>query len=160
MRAYKDIILTARCNKEELVFRDLFGDIFSPYSSLTDRLLATLILLITLFAVALAIWLGFTLIDHVGVKATNTASVSIVQKKFIPEHTTHEIMPAGNVMVPTTTYHPDQYTLWFDIEGYSTCINVTRDFFDAVTVGDKVAVLYGHGRLTGSPIARTVSPNK
>lgn len=142
------------------MIRDLFEDICSPYASGMDRLIGVLLLILISLTAILVLGLAFLLIDEAGVKSHEVTSTSIVQKEYTPAHTTHGFIPAGKVIIPTTTHHPNRYTLYFDIEGNYTSINVSGEFFDVIRIGDRVEVQYGHRRISGSPIAHTISLNR
>jgi hypothetical protein len=72
----------------------------------------------------------------------------VVDKRFIPAHSTTIISMVGKVSVPTTVYHPDSWRITFRTPDGSDSPNVTREFYQSAKEGDRYRVEYSHGRLS------------
>jgi hypothetical protein len=131
---------------------ELFEDLFSSYSSISDRLLAGLLLLLMVVVVALLTWLAYVLVDQVNVTATRSTVSVIEEKHVIPGHTATTLIPMGKVLMPITSYQAATYHLEYQIEGRVIDSSVEKPFYDQAHVGDRMRVEYGRGRLSGSSV--------
>jgi hypothetical protein len=132
------------------MFRDLLRDIFSQYSTIGERCLALFILIITLVTVGGLMFLVFYFVDSVGIKATKTTTTIIESKEMIPSHSTTTFVMSGKVMIPIKTSYPESYELRFEINGTKCKATVKKEFFDGISVEEKIEVDYGFRRLTKS----------
>jgi hypothetical protein len=132
------------------MFKDIISDIFSHHSSLGDRLLALMIVLIMTIASGLLLFLVLLIVDSAALEGKETTTTTIEQLEVVPAHTTTSNILVGKVMVPQIIHHPESYHVHFDIKDTDTSISVSRPFFDSVDVGQRVEVNYGYGRLSGS----------
>ena len=132
------------------MFKFVWDQIFSPYTHSVDRFLMAVIAVLFLVLLGVLIVGMMSFIDSVGVTPTKTTTTVVEQKHVVPAHTTIAMMLVGKVMVPITTHHPESYYLDFKIDGKDMESSVDKNFFDKLTVGEKIEVDYGLGRLTGN----------
>lgn len=111
-----------------------------------DKFLAVLMALLMVVLVGLMVWLVYLLIDSVGITATNTTITVVESKEVVSAHTTYILV--GKVLVPQ--FQPESYRLHFRIDGTRVSSTVEKDFFDNVSIGDRIEVDYGFGRLSNS----------
>jgi hypothetical protein len=130
------------------MIREILSDIFSPYSLFGERCLAAFVALTIIGVVILLGFLTFSMVDSVGVRSTNKTITIIEDKMVVPAYTTFVLV--GKVMVPQ--HHPESYQLHFDIDGEVVSPDVDMDFFNRVSIGDKIEVEYGFGRLSSSHV--------
>lgn len=128
------------------MFKVIWEDIFSPYSSLGMRFLSVLLLLFILALFCLLGLLGFIAVDTFGVQGTNSTMTVVEVKRVKPPYTTTVLV--GKVPVPQ--YHPTSYWLHFKVEGHIVETTVEKHFFDGVKVGSTIKVDYGLTRLSGA----------
>jgi hypothetical protein len=134
------------------MFKELFYEIFSPYSTFGERSLALFILLLIIFMVGLLAIVGFNIADSTAITPTKTVVTTIELKQTKNAYTT--MVMAGKVMV--SQYHPESYLLHFKIDGEEISSNVDKKFFDSVTKNDKIEVNYGFGRMSHSCVPVTI----
>jgi hypothetical protein len=128
------------------MFKDIWNDIFSPRSSFGERCLAALLLLLVPVLAGVVGVVGYIIVDSVALTPTKTAVTTIEVKQVVPAYMTTLI--AGKVIIPQ--YHPQSYRVRFKIDGEDVSSVIEKDFFDTVSVGDKIEVDYGFGRLSNS----------
>lgn len=134
------------------MIREILDAIFSRSSTLGDRFMAIVIVLIALVAFGILVLLGFIFFDSVGVDASKTAMTVINKKEVIPAHNT--AVPVGKIM--TIQHHPASYRIRFEIDERGVDFSVKKKFFDDIKVGDSIEVKYGYGRFTNSPQPKSV----
>ncbi|MBY0537797.1 hypothetical protein K2P47_00175 [Patescibacteria group bacterium] len=127
------------------MIRDLWDDLVGSGTDLLDRCLALLMFLVIGLGAVLVFFLGYLLIDWIGITSTYSAVTAVEMKQIHSSYTT--LMPVGKLMIPQ--YHPESYSIYFSITNELVSSYVTRSFFTTVDIGDQIQVEYGFGRLSG-----------
>lgn len=118
-----------------------------PMGTVIGILMIVLILLVMVLVGGLI----FTGLDFAW-RESQTGMGRVVNKGFIPAHTTTSMMMVGKVSIPTTHRHPDEWVIGVEIDGCGTDqVSVSQDFYDSTNKGDRLNIEYSTGRFTGNP---------
>lgn len=74
----------------------------------------------------------------------------VSNKEFTPAHTTTTLVMSGKVMIPISTYYPDNYSLIISLGELSDSFSVDENYYNEITIGTKLKILYCHGRMSKS----------
>ncbi len=116
--------------------------------------------------VGLDLFYGFTILNEAWIPASGTAEVIVDRRELVPAQT--NIHFALDVELPLTggqhwqsvlyTSHTEQYWLHFHLGRERFRFPVTRETYERVGTGGRIAVDYGHRRVTGGSIPLYVWP--
>ncbi|MBI1363657.1 MAG: hypothetical protein GC134_06700 [Proteobacteria bacterium] len=115
---------------------------------LADKILLGILWLCAAAVAAIIGLLVFVAIDSIGVD-THPEPGTVTGRTFTAAHTTHGMIMAGKVMVPTTTHYPDKWT--FDVKlvsGPAVTCTVSKSQYDAIADGSAVTAIVKSGRLS------------
>ncbi len=111
-------------------------------------ILSILICLVSLIIIFLIMWGLFTIIDSWFLPRQDGIGI-IMDKNFTPAHNTTHLMNVGNnVIIPTTTHYPDDYSLVIEIDGKNDSISVNKKFFKSVSKDSQVRIEFVLGRIS------------
>ena len=119
-------------------------------SSLGDRVISLILLVMVMAVVVVVLGIIFSIIDSVGIKPARTVKTVVDKKEVIPAHTTTSLVSCGKALVPIRNHHPEAYKLHFQIDRQSHDFGVEKEFFDRLANGSRIEVDYGFGRLSGA----------
>jgi hypothetical protein len=137
---------------------DIISGLFRRGADIEDRIVGGIMSLVVLLAAAMVFGVALVIFDHMGVSYAGVATV-VVEDKYVESSSVITTMvPVGNTMTTSTIVTPETYHVRFLIEGTWVNAPVRKQFFDDVRIGDKLAVEYGLGRVSGNYVPITLTP--
>ncbi|MFA5831793.1 MAG: hypothetical protein WC878_08280 [Candidatus Paceibacterota bacterium] len=102
-------------------------------------------------------WLGYTAINEIAVKEVSAEIRVVHHKQFSPA--TYTQICQGDPMICTPIFIPETYSLCFEFEpSVVACGEVGLYRYVNSEAGQKFFVSYGHGRIDGRYIVRSIKP--
>ncbi len=122
----------------------LWNSVTSRDSSFGERIAASLALLFLVITGGLVSLLVLHTVDVAGIAPVQSANTVITAKEGTPASTSY--VPVGKTIIPQG--RSATFRLYFDIEEKNLSLKVMKGLFEHVSVGDRVVVQYGFGRIS------------
>ena len=128
--------------------REIIVDGFTFADGFTGFLMATLMSALILLVSTIIICGIVYLADNIGMES-QVGYGTIIERTFVPEHTTTSTTYVNNIPVTTTTVIPDAWYVTIKMDDLTDTMSVTYDYYNHAYKNMNVKFRYVSGRFTG-----------
>jgi desulfoferrodoxin (superoxide reductase-like protein) len=96
--------------------------------------------------------LGFAAVDHIGAKSTDIYIAVVESKEHRDSYITTTYIKVGEILVPQTEYHPEEWKLIMASNSLSGTADVSEEIYGETKHGRRAAVKFWMGKISGSVV--------
>lgn len=129
-------------------FKDMLIEPFE-YRDWGNYVLGGIMWLVTLSVATLFIWFSVWLVDSSFLPIKEKEGI-VIDKYYVHSYYSTTYVMTNNMMMPITTYYPEQYKICVKIDGLTDNVSLRHSYWDNVFIGQKLCCKYTNGRILNS----------